>query len=267
MKTVSQIEAVNFFLPDEGELALIYGSIGNGKTTYAVQLQLDLLNRGQVVYSTFHVDWSGFDQRKSFKHIFMNIIFFRKRFYKFNSSNWHFLDVNKENIWDTLLKLNNCHIFFDDVIVQLFDSYEGTKFSKEKRTWAFTTRHYDRSIYLVTQRPSQVQVALRSQVNRFFKCVKRLAYPFLILSVYEYQDMKGETVDDGVDTVPVSVKTYFPSRRILNAFRSKSLRAEGIEPVIANLEAWDVSLWDKVKMIVAVCFRAIKPESKNRHDT
>lgn len=253
MKIVERNEALEFFVPDEGELLLVYGGIGQGKTTLATQMVLDDLCRGQVVYTTWHIDWSGFDERDSFKHLLMKFVFWRKRYYKFNKENWHYLDVTKDDIWDKLSTLNNCKLYFDDVIVQLFDSYEGTKFAKKKRQWAFTTRHYDRSIILVTQRPSQVQVALRSQVNRFYKCVKKMSWPFLVLSRYEYQDMVDENVNETKE--PNSVKTYIPSKSLLRAFRSKSLRAEGIEPVLPQLEAWDYSFFGRIGLFFRFLFR------------
>lgn len=258
MKKVDQQEALKFFTPDEGELLLIYGAIGNGKTTLATSMVLEDLERGQVVYTTWRIDWSGFDERESFFHRLMKMVFFRKRFYRFDASNWHYLDVTGDDIWDKLSELNNCKIYFDDVIVQLFDSYEGTKFAKKKRQWAFTTRHYDRTIVLVTQRPSQVQVALRSQVNRFYKCVKKMSWPFLILARYEYQDMVDENVNDNAK--PISSKTYFPSNRVLNAFRSKSLRAEGITPIVPVVEAWDYGFFARIWLFVSALVR--KPSLK-----
>jgi len=238
---------VDFISPDEGELTLIYGQIGSGKTTMATEMAIELARRGQIVYVTWPIRWKGFDERKSFKHLFFNTVFFRKHFFEFPSENIKYLDVFKDDIWETLSTLNNCHIFFDDVIVHLFDSYDGTKFDKTKRQWAFVTRHYDRSIYLVTQRPTQVQVALRSQVNRFYKCVKRMSWPFLILSRYEYQAMSGENVDESEE--PVSSRTFFPSKDILYSFQSKNLRSQGIEPLYPKFIAYKLTLWDKIKAL------------------
>lgn len=253
MKIVPETEALDFFVPDEGELVLIYGAIGNGKTYAATADVMKDLERGQVVYTTWKIDWSGFDERESFAHIFMKAVFLRKRFYKFDRKNWHYLDVTADDIWDKLAVLNNCKIYFDDVIVQLFDSYEGTKFAKKKRQWAFTTRHYDRTIVLVTQRPSQVQVALRSQVNRFYKCVKVMSWPFLIFKKYEYQDMIDENVNDS--TEPASVKTYFADKRILNAYRSKSLRMDGIDPILPVVEAWDYGFFGRIGLFFSAIVR------------
>lgn len=233
--TGTPIEVTERFLssivPDEGELNLIYGRIGQGKTTYAVTCMMQDLMRGQAVYSSFRIDWSGFDERQSFLHLFVGLLFPWYRVYRrFPRENWHYLDCYAPDIWDTLQKLNDCKIYFDDVIVKLFDSYEKTGFAKSKRQWAFETRHYDRSIILVTQRPNQVQVALRSQVNRFYKCQKLFRIPFLrrpFLRVLEYQDMVSDNVNEAVK--PDSKKLYIPKKKVLNAFNTKYLR-RGQEP-------------------------------------
>lgn len=46
IKKVEFQEAIDFFVPDEGELLLIYGSIGSGKTTLATSMVLEDLKRG-----------------------------------------------------------------------------------------------------------------------------------------------------------------------------------------------------------------------------
>jgi len=260
MRKVDEKEALKFFRPDEGELLLIYGAIGQGKTTLATSMVLEDLSRGQVVYTTWQIDWSGFDERDSFFHVLLKNIFFRKRFYKFSKENWHYLDVTQDDIWDKLAVLNNCKIYFDDVIVQLFDSYEGTKFAKKKRQWAFTTRHFDRTIVLVTQRPSQVQVALRSQVNRFYKCVKKMSWPFLILARYEYQDLVDENVNENAK--PTSKKTYFPSKKVLNAFRSKNLRFHDMEEILPKVEAFDYSLYGRFVLFIKRVFNTLPLKRK-----
>jgi len=248
-KEIPENEAIQFFTPDEGELVLIYGAIGNGKTYAATADVISDLERGQVVYTTWKIDWSGFDERESFWHVFFKTVFFQKRFYKFDRSNWRYLDVTKDDIWDVLAELNNCRIYFDDVIVQLFDSYEGTKFAKSKRQWAFTTRHYDRTIVLVTQRPSQVQIALRSQVNRFYKCVKVMSWPFIIFKKYEYQEMVDENVNDKVQ--PYSTQTYFANKKIFNAYRTKSLRLEGIKEIKPKYQAWDYGFSARILLFLS----------------
>jgi len=235
---------LDLLVPDAGELTLIYGRIGQGKTTLTVTQMFEDLMRGQVVYSSFRINWDGFDQRQSIVHVIVGLLFpFYKTYKKFPKENWHYLDCYRDDIWDVLYELNDCKIYFDDVIVKLFDSYEKTDFTKKKRQWAFETRHFDRSIILVTQRPNQVQIALRSQVNRFYKCEKLLSWPFLLFKRTEYQDMVTETVDE---TKPVSVRHVIPKKAILNAFKSKYLRNGAKSSQQYFVDLYSMSYLDKL---------------------
>jgi len=254
MKKIPDNEVLQYFKADQGELLMIFGAIGQGKTTLATSMVLEDLQRGQVVYTTWKIDWSGYDQRDSLWVSILNVIFFRKPYIKFDKTNWRYLDVFQDDIWDKLEKLNNCRIYFDDVIVELFDSYEKTNFAKKKRRFAFTTRHFDRTIVLVTQRPSQVQVALRSQVNRFYMCKKKLSWPFLLLSRYEYQEMSDENVDLTKD--PVSKKTYIPTRKILNAFNTKNMRTD-VAPIYPTIDVFLLTFTERFVNLYLVIYRVI----------
>jgi len=248
MKQLDKDTALSYFKPDHGELQMIYGAIGNGKTTLATSMALEYLNRGQVVYTSWRINWDGYDQRDSAFIAFIKFVFFRKSFLKFDKSNWRHLDCYAPDIWDKLETLTNCHIFFDDVIVRLFDSYEQTKFSKSKREWAFFTRHFDRSIYLVTQRTSQIQVSLRSQINRFYRCTKVLKWPVIVFKREEFQDMDNEDVKDDVE--PDSVKYVLGSKRVFSMFTSKYLRKGMLDSQQLHVLAYKLNYRDRFKAFI-----------------
>jgi len=243
---------LDLFVPEEGELSLIYGKIGQGKTYLATEQVINDLKNGQIVYTSWPIFWDGFDERQSLLHTFGNLLFpWRKRFYVFPKENWHFLDCFDPNVWDKLETLTDCKIYFDDVIVRLFDSYEKTHFSKKKREWAFFTRHFDRSIILVTQRANQVQVALRSQVNRFFKCHKVFnVLGILLFRRTEYQDMKNDMPDE--EQKPDSVKYVLGKKRVFNSYNSKYLRHGMEASQKLHVLAYDLSLIEKIKALALV---------------
>jgi len=257
MKVLSQDQLTGLFPPLEGELHMIYGRIGSGKTYTSTVKIIEYLRMGVSVYSSYPVDWQGYDERLDKWVLFKSFFSFNNRFYSFPKENFHYFSVYKpetwvirgekfDNIWDFLDKLTDCVIFFDDVIVELFDSYEKTFFSKKKRQWAFQTRHFDRTIVLVTQRPTQVQIALRSQVNRFFKCAKEKIwwFPFIDFFVLrEYQDMISENVDETQD--PVSVSVYRPKLSIFKAYQTKYLRAGAPSSQDLVFDGFILSLWEK----------------------
>jgi len=173
-------------------------------------------------------------------------------YHHFDHSNWRYLDVFRDDIWEDLLKANDCTMYFDDVIVQLFDSYEKTNFAKYRRQWAFTTRHYNRTIVLVTQRTSQIQVALRSQVNRFYRCDRFTKFP-LIFRVTEFQEMKDENVD--LDKPSGRHRYHFASKQVLNAYSTHGLRPQGLPDLSPVIRSYRLHYWDKLKHVFYILSR------------
>jgi len=240
-------ELLDLFEPDEGTVNFYYGRIGNGKTYAATADILDHLDRGRVVYCNWHINYEGFDQRKSFAHRIMHFIFFRKRYYRFRKENLRYFSPDDVDI-AFLSGLTDCEIFVDEG-QWIFDSYEGRQFSPEKRRLILHTRHVNRSINIISQRTQAVQVSARGQVNRFFKCEKKMSWPFLIFRRAEYQDMSGDDVDETAD--PISVKSYFASSRVLNAYDTKYLRAGIPKSQKVEFDAWELGFWDRTRLLFA----------------
>lgn len=250
-KQVLATDLINAFKATEGSINMYYGKIGNGKTYAATSDILDLLKQGKVVYANWHIQVPDFDDRESFFMVFMNTILFRKRFYKIPcAQNLHYFDPEQFNstaeLVEWLSSLNDCHIFFDEG-QDMFDSYEGTRFAKSKRRLILHTRHYHRTLNIISQRPTAIQVSARGNVNRFFKCVKLATWPWIRFARYEFQQMTGETVDESGE--PDSLKTYWGNSRVFNAYNTDYL-AEGI-PKSQNVffEAFDLNTWDKLKLL------------------
>jgi len=242
-------DLLDVFSASEGAINMYYGMIGNGKTYAATSDILDLLKQGKVVYANWHINVYDFDDRESFIMLFFNtLLFWRKRFYRIPcSQNLHFFDPEQfsgtADLVEWLSSLNDCHIFFDEG-QDMFDSYEGTRFSKAKRRLILHTRHYHRTLNIISQRPTAIQVSARGNVNRFYKCVKIASWPWIRFARYEFQQMIGETVDENVD--PVSKKTYWGSNRVFKAYNTDYL-AEGIpKSQQVFFEAFDLDFVDKL---------------------
>jgi len=250
-KKVLEQDLIDIFTASEGSINMYYGLIGNGKTYAATYDIHELLKQGKVVYANWHINVSDFDDRQNFWMLLRNTLFFRKRFYKIPcAQNLHFFDPdNFESTGELvswLSELNDCHIFFDEG-QDMFDSYEGTKFSKAKRRLILHTRHYHRTLNIISQRPTAIQVSARGNVNRFYKCVKLAQWPWPRFARFEFQQMTGETVDETVD--PISKKTYWASKRVFNAYNTDYL-AEGIpKSQSVYFEAFDLTFGDKIRLM------------------
>jgi len=225
-------DLLDIFQATEGSINMYYGKIGHGKTYAATSDILDLLKDGKVVYANWHIVVNDFDDRRDFGMSLKNFLFFRKKYFRIPcSENLRYFNPEDFNttgeLVEFLSKLNDCHIFFDEG-QDMFDSYEGTKFPKAKRRLILHTRHYHRTLNIISQRPTAIQVSARGNVNRFYKCEKLFTIPFIgipFFTRYEYQDMAGETVNETAK--PVSKKRYMGNSRVFNAYNTDYL-AEGI---------------------------------------
>jgi len=225
-------DLLSFFSANEGSINMYYGMIGHGKTYAATADILDLLKEGKVVYANWHIQVPDFDDRKDLLMSIKNLLFFRKNYFVIPcSENLRYFDPENFNstgeLVEWLSSLNDCHVFFDEG-QDMFDSYEGTKFSKHKRRLILHTRHYHRTLNIISQRPTAIQVSARGNVNRFYKCVKLFHLPFFgvpFFCRYEFQQMTGETVDETVE--PVSKKRYLGNSRVFGAYNTDYL-AQGI---------------------------------------
>jgi len=267
---------LDVFPASEGSINMYYGLIGNGKTYAATSDILDLLKQGKVVYANWRILVPDFDDRESLFLLFVNFILHRKTFYRIPcAQNFYFFDVDK-GVYDHTGKLlkafdgtadvveyfstrTDCHIFWDEG-QDMFDSYEGTKFSKAKRRLILHTRHYHRTLNIISQRPTAIQVSARGNVNRFYKCVKLASWPWPRFARFEFQQMSGETVDETVE--PISKKTYWGSSKVFGAYNTDYL-AEGIvKSQEVHFRAWDLTLKDKISAFRLHFLRRLKPSKK-----
>ena len=224
-KEVKEIELLDLFPPSEGMITQYYGRIGSGKTYAATADVLDLLRRGKVVYTNWHINYDGYDESKSWPYIIFSIIFpWRKRFFQFPKENLKYLPVDK-NFHEKLSTITDAHIFLDEGHTA-FDSYEMARMPLERRMSILHTRHFDRSIHIVSQRPTAVHVVMRANVNVFYRC-ERLANLLWVprFRRTEYQDLLNESVDEDEEKA-ISVKYYWGKNRIFDAYDTKYLRGE-----------------------------------------
>lgn len=179
---VKEIDLYEIFPPNEGEINQYYGKIGSGKTANATRDIIKKLKQGKIIYASWKIDWQGYDERNSKWKLFLGLLG-KRQFNNFKPENLHHVDIfDLDNLevdgkktgkdfvtW--LSTITDCEIWLDEGHVA-FDSYDKTKMELAKRNLALLTRHLDRTIVLISQRPIQIHVTFRSQVNRFYKCEK-----------------------------------------------------------------------------------------------
>lgn len=236
-KQVQEIELLDLFPPNPGTIAQYYGRIGSGKTYAATADILEALRQGKVVYANWRIHYEGTDERKSILWAFLGVLLpWHHRFFNFPPGNLRYFEFSDEwaekegykDFTHWLETRTDCIIVGDEGHV-MFDSYQGTRMSISKRSAILHTRHFDRAIWIISQRPTAIHVAMRANVNQFYKCELMWALgPWVRFRRTEYQDMLNESVDEDPDKI-ISIKRYNGSQRVFDAYDTKYLRGE-IQP-------------------------------------
>jgi len=256
-KEISNVDLLSLFKSPEGEITQRYGRIGQGKTYGATADVLDELSRGRVVYANWRINYDGFDQRDSWLYLVSSLLFpWVNRFYKFPKENLHYLPID-ENFLDKFSTLTDCSVYIDEGHV-IFDSYEMAKMSMQKRVAVLHTRHFNRSIHIISQRPTAIHVMMRANVNRFYKYEKWLTKPFILFVRTEYQDMSGESVDE---EKPLSRKFYIGSKAIYKAYDSKYLRGDMQDSQQVHVTGFKINYFVRIYMVIR---KAFKRRKKNK---
>jgi len=245
-KKIEDINLLDLFFPSDGEINLYYGRIGQGKTYAGTADAYNDLMRGEIVYTNWPMNFEGVDQRNEWPFILGGLFFpWKNKYFKFPRENWHYLPIN-EHFLDKFEKITGAKVYLDEGHVP-FDSYEMAKMSMNKRIAVLHTRHFDRSINIITQRPTAVHVTVRANVNRFFKCEKMLQFKdFIIFRKTEYQDMTGETVNE---EEAISTELYIGRNKIFNLYNSKYLRGEVADSQSLNVYGYKLNYWNKIQLL------------------
>jgi len=259
-KKVSEIDLVGLFEPSEGELNQVFGKIGNGKTLLATEMVLEDLSRGEVVYTNWPIRYNGYDERNDKERALRNFVFGKKRYYAFRKENLRKIAID-DKFSDTISELNNCKIYLDEGHVA-FDSYEMAKMSMQKRAAILHTRHYNRTIVVISQRPTAIHATVRDNVNRFIKCEKVLTWPFLLFRRTYTQSVGQDGLPDTEEDYDYK-KLTIPSKRLLNAYNTRYL-SEGMEPSqTVQFDAYDLNFFDRWGVMVRA-WRGSRPAREPR---
>jgi len=218
-KEIAGMSGYDVAAADEGELNQIYGRIGCGKTLLATIKALKLLRRGQVVYTNWEIAWDGYDERDSRWLLFKGLLGLKKEFYVFPKDNLKFIKVDEEFI-DKLGQLSDCTVMLDEGHLVL-DSYTKTSMDMDRRNAVLWTRHFDRTIIVISQRPSAIHVTMRANVNRFYKCEKTFDFAFFghrfqRFLVTEFQDVTSSDVPDESRVMDEDKETGFSPHHTTN---------------------------------------------------
>jgi len=225
---------------------MYYGRIGNGKTYAATCDIIELLKRGETVYCNWDINFDTFDERDSFKHVLVKSLFGRKDFFYYSPENFHYFHPDDIDVAH-LGKLVNVHIFIDEA-QWIFNSHVRNP-DEEKRKLILHNGHYCRSLNIISQRPTNVFKDMRSQVNVWYKCEKKLSWPFLVFQRTAFEDMKNDLPDEEVPSG--KPKVYFASRRVLEAYSTHAMRDKDAIERISAMEVYDSTFIERLGLLLS----------------
>lgn len=264
---IENVDLLELLPPDEGEINQYYGRIGSGKTYAATADVIRELERGQIVYANWKIKWEGYDERKKRFLLFLGLLGLKRHYAKYPKNNLHFFEI-KDSFVEDISKLTDCKIYLDEGHIA-FDSYEMAKMKIEKRTAVLHTRHFDRTIIVISQRPTAIHVTLRANVNRFYKCEKttdwNLFWKWRIQRFLktEFQDVTQNDVPDETKIIneetheetdeyakAVSTESYWGKKKIFQAYDTK-YRREGMATSQTNFAQIYYLKWiERFKQII-----------------
>lgn len=272
-------EIYDLFEPQEGFNTVYYGKIGHGKTRNATDDILELLSLGEIVFANWKINFEGFNEMEDKKTIWTKFIGGRKQFFKFDKSNFYFLDPqelieNKENSNVHMLsRLVGAHLFIDEG-QWLFNSLErhdpNDPDSVDKLKLVLHGRHYCRSLNVITQRPSNINKNIRSQVHIWYRCVKRLEiFGWIIFERWSIEDMKDDLPEEFItkyDKEGKAIKnspngqrkTYFVNTRtdkIFPAYNTHAMRSPDAIEIKPKFEVYNLDFKSRFNLLLESQFK------------
>ena len=248
-ENLSSVEDImSLFQPREGDVSFYYGRIRSGKTYSATSDIIDLLNRGEIVYANWPINWLGYDEREHFGVVFIKWLTSRKRYFVYKKSNFRYFNPEDE---ESLKRLGDCvgvHIFIDEG-QWIFNSHVRNP-EVWKRKLILHNGHYCRSLNIISQRPINVIPDMRSQINIWYKCEKRLSFP-LIFQRTSIEDMVGDLPDE--DNPVGRPKTYFASKRVFEVYNTHAMRSEGALMEFPDFDSYFIGFFSQFKLLF-LCF-------------
>ena len=245
---------VDVFEAQEGEIQHIIGKVGNGKTYEGTRRAIEFLKNGYTVYTTWQLILPDYyDERENKWVIFWRtILFWKKRFYKFDyRKNWHFLDIDRPDLINFVARLTDCVVILDEG-QDIFDSRE--RIDKPSRKLITRTRHYRKTLIIISQRAQAVDVTARANVTFYYKCVKGRAWwwPFKT-RFYVYRTEEMDQMNFPIWEEPSTEwqaelwLSHFANDSIYAAYNSWYLSAGIPKSQEITFEAYDLTFMQKLK--------------------
>jgi len=231
-----EVDLLELLPLQEAVINHVSGKMRNGKTYISTKMVLDHLKDGAVVYTSWKIKWDGYDERKSRWNMWKAKMGFKKEFLVAPKENWHYLPYDGvedpvtsatlyapyTNWMDKFLSLTDCEVWLDEGQIPL-NTYESTRIKQDKQNAIFFTGHFNRSIYVISQRPIQVHPIVRANISRFYIVSKTDGWLGTKFLVREFQEIDSQGLPD-MTAEPESEEEFSFDKKIAEAYDSKYMR-------------------------------------------
>lgn len=210
------------------------GKIRSGKTYTGTRDAIKDLENGNVVYTSWKINWQGYDERQDRWQLWKAAHGFKRTPFKvFPKENYHYLPFTSrdkkiylpyDNFIEKLFSLTDCIVYLDEGQGPL-NSYEKTKISQEKQDGILFTGHFNRTINILSQRAVQIHPMLRANVSRWYKIEKKEGWFSIHFKKSEYQEANDNNLPD-MRGEPESIEEYNFDKKIGEMYDSKYMRGD-----------------------------------------
>lgn len=164
------------FPPIEGEIHFYYGKPRHGKTYTGTLNVIKALCEGRVVYSTWKIDWEGFDERNLWQKRLWAALGLKRSFNRFDVRNWHHWDINAagythQQFIKDFAKITDAEVHIDEA-QNAIAAYLLTHIPEDLMKAITQTGHFHRSLHIYSQRTMSVHIQLRGNTHFFHKIEK-----------------------------------------------------------------------------------------------
>lgn len=244
-------EIFDVFQPTEGLNTVYFGKVRNGKTYSATADIIALIEQGEIVYANWDIDFDDFDERKSFKIVLAKVLLGKKYFYVYSKENFHYMNVTDETSEDfmtiaQLHRLVGVHVFIDEG-QWIFNSH-SRKDDVDARHLILEGGHYCRTLNVITQRPNNIYVDVRSQIHIWYKCEKVFQFGgFIRFDRTEIQDMKDDLPWQDPDVKP-NIKGYWASKKVYDRYETHGMRAKDAVVELPKFDVYETTLLSRLAL-------------------
>lgn len=275
----NKIKLPNNFPIGEAFIDCYYGKIRQGKTYTGTAGVWKDLKTGTVVYTSWPIKFDGYDERKIFWYKLLGILGLKQEFLVVPKENLRYVNImlmTSDEFWDWFSSITDAVVWIDEA-QKPFDSYLKTLMESSHRMAIFATGHFNRAIKLCVQRPMQIHISIRANIQRYFK-IEKISEGFLWLGpkfkMTEFQELK--TMDAVPDETQIldkqgqptgeykyaeNVWEYRLNKQIAQSYNSKYLRSD-IPSSQENLAYLTILKWrERIKLFRKKDTSIISPQN------